>query len=81
MNFLLIRFAGPSHRLQGQLQATARVLDLQVSSVHFPNVILISFGDESTSTSMVKIIQQTSTLNLEKLSVMHEMFWKVCVCA
>lgn len=54
------------------------MLDLQVSTVHLPNVILISFDDESTSTSMVRIIQQTGTLNLEKLSVMHELFWKVC---
>ncbi|GJJ13485.1 hypothetical protein Clacol_007739 [Clathrus columnatus] len=70
-------FAGPGHRLQSQLQVTARVLDLQISTVHLPNVLWLSFDDESTSTSNVKFIQQSSSLDLEKLSVMHELFWKV----
>lgn len=72
-----LMFSGPSHRLQSHLQATARALDLKVSTVYLPNVILISFDDEFASTSVVRIIQQTGTLNLEKLSVMHELFWKV----
>ncbi|GJJ13472.1 hypothetical protein Clacol_007726 [Clathrus columnatus] len=70
-------FAGPGHRLQSQVQVAARVLDLQISTVYLPNVLLVSFGDESTSTSNVKIIQQSGSLNLEKLSMMHELFWKV----
>ncbi|KIJ54220.1 hypothetical protein M422DRAFT_153810 [Sphaerobolus stellatus SS14] len=73
----LIMFAGPGHRLQAILGSAARVLDLEISSLHLPNVILISFGDPVTSTSNIKFIQQGGALNLEKLLLTQKLYWKV----
>lgn len=71
------RFAAPTHRLQAQIQATARVLDLEVSTFYLPNVMLISFGDAGTSTSNLKFIRQGSSLDLSKLLDAHKLYWKV----
>ncbi|KAF8529752.1 DUF1212-domain-containing protein [Hysterangium stoloniferum] len=73
----LMMFAAPGHRLQAQLKSTARVLDMDISTVYFPNVLLVSFDDALTSTSNVKIIQQGSTLNMDKLLYTHRLYWKV----
>lgn len=75
-----VRFAAPTHRLQAQLQATARVLDLEVSTLYLPNVMLMSFGDAGTSTSNLKFIQQGSSLDLGKLFDAHKLYWKVRIC-
>jgi uncharacterized membrane protein YjjP (DUF1212 family) len=48
-------FGAPSHRLEAQLQATARVLEINAQVVYIPGVILISFGDSATHTSEVKV--------------------------
>ncbi|KAG6864095.1 hypothetical protein C0991_012545, partial [Blastosporella zonata] len=73
----MMMFGAPSHRLQSQLNSTARVLDLEMSCVYFPDVLLVSFDDSSTSTSNVKIIRQGSALDLVKLSDSYRLYWKV----
>ncbi|KAG6816824.1 hypothetical protein H0H87_002667 [Tephrocybe sp. NHM501043] len=73
----MMMFGAPSHRLQSQLNSTARVLDLEMSCVYFPDVLLFSFDDNSTSTSNVKIIRQGSSLDLIKLSDAYRLYWKV----
>lgn len=73
----MMMFGGPSHRLQAQIQSTARVLDLEVSCMYLPDVVLISFDDSSTGTSNIKFIRQGSTLDLGKLSDAFLLYWKV----
>ncbi|KAJ6535102.1 hypothetical protein B0H19DRAFT_438018 [Mycena capillaripes] len=73
----LMMFGGPSHRLQAQIQATGRVLDIQVNCMYLPDVVLISFDDSSTGTSNLKFIRQGSALNLGKLNEVYELYWSV----
>ena len=70
-------FGGPSHRLQAQIQATARVLDLEISCMYLPDVVLISFDDAGTGTSSVKFIRQGSALDLGKLHDSYGLYWRV----
>ena len=70
-------FGGPSHRLQAQIQATARVLDIELSCMYLPDVMLISFDDGSTGTSNIKFIRQSSTLDMGKLYDGFRLYWKV----
>ena len=50
------RFGAPSHRLEAQLQATGRVLELpNCHCVYLPGVMLINFGDPATCTSDIKV--------------------------
>ncbi|KAK0494937.1 DUF1212-domain-containing protein [Armillaria luteobubalina] len=73
----MMMFAAPTHRLQGQIQATGRVLDLEVSCMYLPDVMLISFDDSTTGTSSIKFIKQGSGLDLGKLRDAYELYWKV----
>ncbi|KAJ7628480.1 hypothetical protein FB45DRAFT_794332 [Roridomyces roridus] len=73
----LMMFGGPSHRLQAQIQATGRVLDIQANCLYLPDVVLISFDDGSTGTSNLKFIRQSSSLNLGKLNETYALYWKV----
>ncbi|KAJ7440306.1 hypothetical protein B0H11DRAFT_545821 [Mycena galericulata] len=73
----LMMFGGPSHRLQAQIQATGRVLDIQVNCMYLPDVVLISFDDSSTGTSNLKFIRQGSALNLGKLNEAYALYWSV----
>ncbi|KAG8924218.1 hypothetical protein FRC02_010567 [Tulasnella sp. 418] len=70
-------FGAPSHRLEAQIQNTGRVLDLQVSCMYLPGVMLISFGDSETHTSETRFVKQAPSLDLGKLKVAHEIYWKV----
>lgn len=47
-------FGAPSHRLEAQMQATARVLEINCQVIYIPGVMLISFGDAATHTSDIK---------------------------
>ncbi|KDQ51772.1 hypothetical protein JAAARDRAFT_40801 [Jaapia argillacea MUCL 33604] len=73
----MMMFGGPTHRLQAQIQATARVLDIELSCMYLPDVMLISFDDAATSTSNIKFIRQGSALDLDKLAAAYRLYWKV----
>ncbi|KAF9222193.1 DUF1212-domain-containing protein [Gyrodon lividus] len=73
----MMMFGGPSHRLAAQIQSTGRVLDLQLSCMYLPDVMLIAFEDSATGTSNVKFIRQGSALDLEKLGEAHALYWSV----
>lgn len=48
-------FGAPSHRLEAQMQATARVLEINCQVIYIPGVMLLSFGDAATHTSDIKV--------------------------
>ena len=73
----MMMFGGPTHRLQAQMQSTARVLDIELSCMYLPDVMLISFDDAATSTSNIKFIRQSSALDIGKLQEAHKLYWKV----
>lgn len=70
-------FGAPSHRLEAQIQATAKVLDIQLSCMYVPNVMLFSFGDAATRTSETKVLKQTANLDLGKLHDIYMLYWHV----
>jgi uncharacterized membrane protein YjjP (DUF1212 family) len=76
----MMMFGGPTHRLQAQVQSTARVLEISLSCMYLPDVMLIAFDDDVTSTSSVKLIRQSSALDLGKLQDAHKIYWRVRVC-
>ena len=52
----MMMFGGPSHRLQAQIKATARVLDVELSCLYLPDVMLVSFDDPATGTSSIQFM-------------------------
>lgn len=49
------RYGSPTHRLESQIQSTARVLELELQCIYLPGLMLISFGDSQTHTSDIKV--------------------------
>lgn len=72
-------FGGPSHRLQAQIQATARVLDVELSCMYLPDMMLISFEDKNLGTSNIKLVRQGGAFDIAKLQATHELYWKVTI--
>lgn len=73
----LMMFGSPSHRLETQIQATARVLEINAQVVYLPGTMLISFGDDATHTSETKFLKQATGLDLGKLLATHKLYWNV----
>lgn len=73
----LMMFGSPSHRLETQIQATAKVLEINAQVVYLPGTMLISFGDDATHTSETKFLKQATGLDLGKLLATHNLYWNV----
>ncbi|WVR06319.1 hypothetical protein IAU60_003349 [Kwoniella sp. DSM 27419] len=73
----LMMFGSPSHRLETQIQATAKVLEINAQVVYLPGTMLISFGDDATHTSETKFLKQATGLDLGKLLATHHLYWNV----
>ncbi|POW11789.1 hypothetical protein PSTT_05004 [Puccinia striiformis] len=61
----LMMFGGPSHRLESQVLATARVLGIDLQVILVYTVCIIAFQDEATHTSETKFIKQSPIVDLE----------------
>ncbi|WWD18433.1 hypothetical protein CI109_102885 [Kwoniella shandongensis] len=73
----LMMFGSPSHRLETQIQATAKVLEINCQVVYLPGTMLLSFGDDATHTSETKFLKQATGLDLGKLLATHALYWNV----
>ncbi|GAA6014025.1 hypothetical protein JCM11491_003492 [Sporobolomyces phaffii] len=70
-------FGAPSHRLEAQMQATARVLEINCQVIYIPGVMLMSFGDAATHTSDIKFLKQANGLDLGKLLTAYTIYYNV----
>ncbi|CEH14937.1 PHEROMONE-REGULATED MEMBRANE PROTEIN 10 [Ceraceosorus bombacis] len=73
----LMMFGAPTHRIETQIQQTARVLEINARCIYLPNLMLLAFGDDATHTSETKFIKQAGGLDLTKLTDMHSIYWNV----
>lgn len=72
-----VRFGGPSHQFETQLQRTAKVLDINCQVIYLMSFMIIAFQDPDTHTSELKIIKQGSGLNIHKLKCLAILHWEV----
>ena len=47
----LMTFGAPSHRIESQLVAAARILEVEAEFIHLPSVMICSFGDQEQGCS------------------------------
>ncbi|KAG7092611.1 hypothetical protein E1B28_008954 [Marasmius oreades] len=103
----MMMFGAPAHRLPSQIAATARVLEIPLSCLYLPDVMIISFDDMlgslgaatsnvgsgtlaengnsssssvpalTASTSSLRLLRQSSALDLGKLKGAYDIYWKV----
>ncbi|KAI0058885.1 DUF1212-domain-containing protein [Artomyces pyxidatus] len=73
----LMVFGAPSHRIESQLVAASRILELEASFTHLPNIILVCFGDPETKTSETHFLKCSGRLALGRLHDVHNLYRKV----
>ncbi|KAH8923808.1 DUF1212-domain-containing protein [Atractiella rhizophila] len=71
-------FGSPSHRLEAQLNATARALSLNAQFFHIPGVVVASFGDQETHTSETHFVKGSGGLALGNLHRTHDVYRMIC---
>lgn len=67
-------FGAPSHRIESQLSATALVLEIDAQFIHFPSIVIASFGDIDTRTSETHFVKASGGLDLGKLHKVHNIY-------
>lgn len=67
----LMTFGAPSHRIESQLVAAARILEINAEFIHLPNVIICCFGDNDTMTSETHFVKGAGGLALGNLHKVH----------
>lgn len=73
----LMTFGAPSHRIESQLVATARILEVDAEFIHLPNIFLLSFADPETCTSETHFIKCSGRLALGNLKMVHQIYRQV----
>ncbi|KAH7930731.1 DUF1212-domain-containing protein [Leucogyrophana mollusca] len=73
----LMTFGAPSHRIESQLVAAARILEVDAEFIHLPSVIICSFGDNDTLTSETHFIKCGGGLSLGSLHKVHIIYRSV----
>jgi len=70
----LMTFGAPSHRIESQLIAAARILEVEAEFIHFPGVIICSFGDQELGTSETHFLKCGGRLSLGALHKVHQIY-------
>ncbi|KAG8931143.1 hypothetical protein FRC02_003167, partial [Tulasnella sp. 418] len=73
----LMKFGAPSHRLESQLSATARILEIDGQFVHLPSIVIASFGNEDNRASQTFFIKVNGSLELGRLHTVHNLYKQV----
>ncbi|KAJ7684037.1 hypothetical protein B0H17DRAFT_1160802 [Mycena rosella] len=73
----LMTFGAPSHRIESQLVAAARILEVEAEFIHLPGVIICSFGDQDLGCSETHFIKCGGRLSLGALHKVHIIYRSV----
>ncbi len=70
----LMTFGAPSHRIESQLLAAARILELQAEFIHVPGLIMCSFTDKESKSSETHFIKCGGRVTLGRLHEVHQIY-------
>lgn len=73
----LMTFGAPSHRIESQLVAAARILEVEAEFIHLPGIIISSFGDQDLGCSETHFIKCGGRLSLGALHKVHLIYRSV----
>lgn len=73
----LMSFNAPSHRIESQLLAAARILQVNAEFIHLPGILMCSFGDIDTKTSQIHFLRCGGRTNLGSLHRVHQVYRRV----
>lgn len=70
----LLTFGAPSHRIESELLAAARILEVDSEFTHMPGLIIATFGDEETKTSEMHFVKCGGRISLGNLHKLHVVY-------
>lgn len=70
-------FGAPTHALEEHIEDTARVLDMPCQAVLVLSFMILSFQDETSQTSAIRVVKQSTSLDLGKLRALSYLHNKV----
>ncbi|BCR99198.1 threonine/serine exporter family protein [Aspergillus luchuensis] len=73
----LMRFGAPTHRLEEYMRMTAKVLDVDSQFLYVPGCMIMSFDDQSTRTTEVKLVRVVQGVDLGRLADTHNVYKNV----
>jgi uncharacterized membrane protein YjjP (DUF1212 family) len=73
----LMTYGAPSHRIESQLVAAARILEVEAEFIHLPGVVICSFGDQDLGCSETHFIKCGGRLSLGALHKVHLIYRSV----
>lgn len=73
----LMLYGAPTHRLEEYLSMTARVLEIEGQFLYLPGCMVVSFDDQSTHTTEVRIVRVIQGIDLGKLKDVHHIYKEV----
>ncbi|KAF8639835.1 hypothetical protein AX17_001090 [Amanita inopinata Kibby_2008] len=73
----LMTFGAPSHRIESQLVAAARILEVEAEFIHLPGVMICSFGDQEQGRSKTHFVKCNGKLSLGALHKVHLIYRSV----
>lgn len=76
----LSKFGAPSHRIEGQLAAACKILNLMCTFVHLPTVIICEFGERHgplTDNRRCHVVDRRGQLSLGALHEVHQTYRRV----
>jgi uncharacterized membrane protein YjjP (DUF1212 family) len=73
----LMLYGAPTHRLEGYMAMSARVLEIEGQFLYLPGCMIISFDDSKTHTTEVKIVRAGQGVDLGRLHDIHRIYKEV----
>ncbi|KAJ6628750.1 hypothetical protein B0H10DRAFT_2160730 [Mycena sp. CBHHK59/15] len=70
----LMTFGAPSHRIESQLIAAARILEVEAEFIHLPGVVICSYGDQELGCSETHFVKSGGRLSLGALHKVHVIY-------
>jgi uncharacterized membrane protein YjjP (DUF1212 family) len=73
----LMMYGAPTHRLEGYMSMSARVLGIESQFLYLPGCMFISFDDSQTHTTEVQIVRAGQGVDLGRLHDTHRVYKEV----
>lgn len=73
----LMTFGAPSHRIESQLVAAARIIEVEAEFIHLPGIIICSYGDQELGGSETHFVKCGGRLALGSLHKVHLIYRSV----
>ncbi|KAL0951423.1 hypothetical protein HGRIS_008115 [Hohenbuehelia grisea] len=72
--YALLKYGAPSHRIESQLKAAAKILKTETEFVHLPNIIIVTIRNGDTKSSRTHFVRARGRVALTSLQRVHEVY-------